>query len=111
MAFSGFLFTNNGNNGNNGALGNSGGGTYAFGNGLDAARCNCPLTERERQIQFVNNWTKINGNHNFKFGARHPLCDNLRVPSDNSRSGLLNFDQLGTGDNGAFGLGHRPSFY
>jgi hypothetical protein len=102
---SGFLFTNNGNNGNNGALGNSGGGTYAFGNGLDAARCNCPLTERERQIQFVNNWTYIHGNHTFKFGADIRYASNLRVPSDQSRSGLLYFDQLGTGDNGAFGLG------
>jgi Carboxypeptidase regulatory-like domain len=102
---SGFLFTNNGGNGFNGALGNSGGGTYAFGNGLDAARCNCPLTERERQIQFVNNWTYIKGNHTFKFGADIRYATNLRVPSDQSRSGLLNFDQLNTGNNGAFGLG------
>jgi len=102
---SGFLFTNNGGNGQNGALGNSGGGTFAFGNGLDAARCNCPLTERERQIQFVNNWTYIKGNHTFKFGADIRYATNLRVPSDQSRSGLLNFDQLNTGNNGAFGLG------
>lgn len=102
---SGFLFTNNGGNGSNGALGNSGGGTYAFGNGLDAARCNCPLTERERQIQFVNNWTYIRGNHTFKFGADIRYASNLRVPSDQSRSGLLSFDQLNTGNNGAFGLG------
>jgi len=102
---SGFLFTNNGGNGQNGALGNSGGGTFAFGNGLDAARCNCPLTERERQIQFVNNWTYIKGNHTFKFGADIRYASNLRVPSDQSRSGLLYFDQLNTGNNGAFGLG------
>ena len=102
---SGFLFTNNGGNGFNGALGNAGGGTFAFGNGLDAARCNCPLTERERQIQFVNNWTYIKGNHTFKFGADIRYATNLRVPSDQSRSGLLNFDQLNTGNNGAFGLG------
>jgi len=102
---SGFLFTNNGGNGFNGALGNTGGGTYAFGNGLDAARCNCPLTERERQIQFVNNWTYIKRNHTFKFGADIRYASNLRVPSDQSRSGLLYFDQLNTGNNGAFGLG------
>jgi Carboxypeptidase regulatory-like domain/TonB dependent receptor len=103
---SGFLFTNNGGaSGVNGALGNNGGGTYAFGNGLDAARCNCPLTERERQIQFVNNWTRIQGNHTIKFGADIRYATNLRVPSDQSRSGLLYFDQLGTGNNGAFGLG------
>ncbi|HXE35843.1 MAG TPA: TonB-dependent receptor [Verrucomicrobiae bacterium] len=103
---SGFLFTNNGNNGGvNGALGNNGGGAYAFGNGLDAARCNCPLTEREHQIQFINNWTYIKGNHTFKFGADIRYATNLRVPSDESRSGLLYFDQLNTGNNGAFGLG------
>ncbi len=102
---SGFLFTSNGGNGTQGALGNSGGGTYAFGNGLDAARCNCPLTERERQIQFVNNWTYIKGNHTFKFGGDIRYATNLRVPSDQSRSGLLYFDQLNTGNNGAFGLG------
>jgi hypothetical protein len=102
---SGFLFTNNGGNGFNGALGNAGGGTFAFGNGLDAARCNCPLTERERQIQFVNNWTYIKGNHTFKFGADIRYATNIRVPSDQSRSGLLYFDQLNTGNNGAFGLG------
>jgi hypothetical protein len=106
---SGFLFTNNGNgnngNGVNGGLGNPGGGAYAFGNGLDAARCNCPLIEREHQLQFVNNWTKIQGNHTFKFGADIRYATNLRVPSDESRSGLLFFDQYGTGNAGAFGLG------
>lgn len=102
---SGFLFTNNGANGFNGALGNPGGGTWSFGNGLNAARCNCPLTERERQIQFVNNWTRLRGNHTFKFGADIRYATNLRVPSDQSRSGLLYFDQLGTGNGTAFGLG------
>jgi hypothetical protein len=106
---SGFLFTNdgNGNNGNgvNGGLGNPGGGTYAFGNGLDAARCNCPLTEREHQVQFVNNWTRLLGNHTIKFGADIRYATNLRVPSDQSRSGLLYFDQYGTGNAGVYGLG------
>jgi hypothetical protein len=102
---SGFLFTNNGGNGFNGALGNPGGGTYAFGNGLDAARCNCPLLEREHQVQFVNNWTRLQGNHTIKFGADIRYATNLRVPSDQSRSGLLYFDQLGTGNGPSFGLG------
>jgi len=54
--FSGFLFTNNGNNGGvNAPVGNNNGGAFAFGDGLDAARCNCPLTESEQQFQFVNN--------------------------------------------------------
>jgi hypothetical protein len=103
---SGFLFQNNGNNGGvNGALGNNNGGAFAFGDGLDAARCNCPLTESEQQFQFVNNWTRTQGNHTIKFGADIRYAMNLRVPSDQSRTGLLFFDQLGTGNAGANGLG------
>jgi hypothetical protein len=102
---SGFLFTNNGNNGGvNGALGNNNGGAYAFGDGLDAARCNCPLTESEQQFQVVNNWTRTQGNHTIKFGADIRYAENLRVPSDQSRTGLLYFDQLGTSDAGSNGL-------
>jgi Carboxypeptidase regulatory-like domain/TonB dependent receptor len=103
---SGFLFQNNGNNGGvNGQLGNNNAGTYAFGDGLDAARCNCPLTESEQQFQFVNNWTRSQGNHTIKFGADIRYAMNLRVPSDQSRTGLLFFDQLGTGNAGSNGLG------
>jgi Carboxypeptidase regulatory-like domain len=103
---SGFLFQNNGQNGGvNGALGNNNGGAFAFGDGLDAARCNCPLTESEQQFQFVNNWTRTQGNHTIKFGADLRYAMNLRVPSDQSRAGLLFFDQLGTGNAGSNGLG------
>src|SRR5882724_1433747 len=38
----------------------------SFGDGLGIARCNCPLTESEQQVQFVTNWTKMRGNHQFK---------------------------------------------
>ena len=86
-------------------MGNNNGGTFAFGDGLDAARCNCPLTESEQQFQFVNNWTRTQGNHTIKFGADIRYAMNLRVPSDQSRTGLLFFDQLGTGNAGANGLG------
>ena len=51
------------------------------------ARCNCPLTESEQQFQFVNNWTKIRGNHQIKFGADIRYAMNLRIPSDNNRTG------------------------
>ncbi len=103
---SGFLFTNNGNNGGvNAPIGNNNGGAFAFGDGLDAARCNCPLTESEQQFQFVNNWTRTQGNHTIKFGADIRYAMNLRVPSDQSRAGLLFFDQLDTGNSGANGLG------
>lgn len=88
---SGFIFSGNGSPSN-------------FGDGLNIGRCNCPLDERERQIQFVNNWTRTQGNHTIKFGADIRYATNLRIPSDNSRTGLLNFDQGDTGDGSAFGL-------
>ncbi len=65
-----------------------------YGDGLNVNRCNCPLTEREDQFQVVNNWTKILGNHSVKFGADLRYARNLRVPSDNDRTGIL---QFGTG--------------
>lgn len=74
----------------------------AFGDGLNIGRCNCPLTERERQIQFVNNWTRIMGNHTIKFGADIRYATNLRIPSDSSRTGILNFD---SGDTSLLGSG------
>jgi hypothetical protein len=70
------------------------GGTEAissFGDGLGVGRCNCPLTEREDQFQFVNNWTKTKGNHIIKFGADIRYARNLRIPSDNNRTGEYNF--------------------
>jgi hypothetical protein len=104
---SAFIFQNNGNNGGvNGALGSSASsGAFSFGDGLTPARCNCPLTESEQQFQFVNNWTRTQGNHTIKFGADIRYAMNLRVPSDQSRAGILFFDQLGTGNSGANGLG------
>jgi hypothetical protein len=80
-------------------LGNNG-----IGEGLGIGRCNCPLTEREQGIQFVNNWTKIVGNHQFKFGADLRHANNLRVPSDNNRTGVINFNHQGTSDNNTGGL-------
>ncbi|MGC1619894.1 MAG: TonB-dependent receptor [Candidatus Acidiferrum sp.] len=88
---SGFQFSGNGS-------------LAAFGDGLNIGRCNCPLTERERQIQFVNNWTRIRGNHTFKFGADIRYATNLRIPSDSSRTGILNFDAGDTSLTGSDGL-------
>jgi outer membrane receptor protein involved in Fe transport len=75
-----------------------------IGEGLGIGRCNCPLLEREQGIQFVNNWTKIVGNHQFKFGGDLRHATNLRVPSDNNRTGVLNFNHQGTSDNSTGGL-------
>jgi hypothetical protein len=93
---SGFLFSSGGDT--------SKGIFSPFGNGLNIARCNCPLTESEQQFQWVNNWTRMQGNHTIKFGADIRYAMNLRVPSDQSRSGLLYFDNGGTSNAGVQGL-------
>lgn len=72
---------------------------FTFGSGLDefAGRCNCPLDEQEKQYQFVGNLLKTWGNHTFKFGIDLRRALNLRVPSDNHRSGELSFSENRTG--------------
>lgn len=75
-----------------------------FGEALNIGRCNCNLIEREQQIQFVNNWTWIRGNHQFKFGADLRHATNLRIPSDANRAGQLTFSHKGTGQDGVGGL-------
>ena len=67
-----------------------------FGDGLGVARCNCPLIERERQFQWVGNFTKMHGNHQFKFGVDYRYARNLRVPSDSNRTGVYAFNHLNT---------------
>jgi len=94
--------------GENGAPASGGNGLVvsSFGDGLGVARCNCPLTESEQQFQFVNNWTHVRGNHQIKFGADIRYAMNLRVPSDNNRTGEFNFSPEGTsnGTNGGLDL-------
>jgi hypothetical protein len=80
------------------------GGFTPFGDGLNIGRCNCPLTESEQQVQFVNNWTRTQGNHTIKFGADIRYALNLRVPSDASRTGLLHINSGGTANGGVGGL-------
>jgi hypothetical protein len=76
----------------------------AFGDGLGVARCNCPLVESEQQFQWVTNWTKIHGNHQFKFGADVRYAENLRVPSDSNRTGVYDFEDRTTSNAGSGGL-------
>jgi hypothetical protein len=91
-----FFFNGNGlNQGNNNG---------SFGDGLNVGRCNCPLTEKEDQFQVANNWTRIQGNHQIKFGADIRYAKNLRVPSDSNRTGILNFNSGGTANAGNGGL-------
>ena len=63
-----------------------------LGYALGVNQCNCPLTQSERQIQFIDNLNKTHGNHSFKFGADLRYALNLRVPSDSHRAGELYFN-------------------
>jgi len=69
-----------------------------YGDGLNINRCNCPLTQKEDQFQIVNNWTKIWNTHSFKVGTDLRYARNLRVPSDNDRAGLIQFNAGPTSD-------------
>jgi Carboxypeptidase regulatory-like domain/TonB dependent receptor len=88
----------------NGSGNNVSGDLSDFGDGLGVARCNCPLIEREHQFQWVGNITKIHGNHQFKFGADIRYARNLRVPSDENRTGVYQFSSADTGNAGSGGL-------
>jgi outer membrane receptor protein involved in Fe transport len=78
---------------------------FQFGYALPFNRCNCPLDQKERQFQFVNNWSKTRGDHAFKFGADIRRALNLRIPSDRHRSGQLNFNPERTAGAAGGGLG------
>lgn len=59
--------------------------------------CNCPLLESEQVFQLANNWTKIWGNHSFRFGGDVRYALNLRNASDYNRAGQLSFGNGSTG--------------
>jgi hypothetical protein len=75
-----------------------------WGYGLGVNGCNCPLAENEKQWQMVGNITKIWGNHTSKAGIDVRRAYNLRVPSDQHRSGELTFNALRTSNAGVGGL-------
>ena len=70
---------------------------FNIGSGLGVNRCNCPLDQDEKQVQFVSNLLKTWGNHTFKFGTDIRRAYNLRVPSDAHRAGELSFSPQRTG--------------
>ena len=84
-----------------GSVGNTSAGassTYSqLGYALDVNQCNCPLTQLERQIQFVDNVQKTYHNHTFKAGTDLRYALNLRVPSDSHRAGQVYFTDAYTG--------------
>jgi hypothetical protein len=84
---------------------NAAGAGSQYGAGLNVNRCNCPLTEREDQFQVVNNWTKVIGTHSIKFGVDLRYARNLRIPSDNDRTGINNFGPGPTSNGSSGGLG------
>ncbi|MBV8866633.1 MAG: carboxypeptidase regulatory-like domain-containing protein, partial [Acidobacteriaceae bacterium] len=67
--------------------------------------CNCPLHERETLLDYVNNWTKIAGNHTIRFGGTFEMAWNLRLPSDQHRAGSYQFNDSVTGNAGVPGSG------
>ena len=79
-----------------------------LGYSLGVNQCNCPLTQTESQYQFIDNVTKIVGNHTIKMGADIRYAQNLRVPSDNHRAGELHFNGTETGVVASAGTGATP---
>jgi len=71
-------------------------GGLTFGYSLSINQCNCPLNEQENEFQWVGNVTHTFGNHSLKFGGDVRHAQNLRVPSDFHRAGLLTFDAVTT---------------
>jgi hypothetical protein len=76
----------------------NGNGGFNFGYGLGVNQCNCPLKETENQFQWVNNWTKIKGDHTLKFGVDVRRSQQQRIPSDLHRSGEITFTDSVTGN-------------
>jgi hypothetical protein len=78
---------------------------FSFGYALGLNQCNCPLNEQENEFQGVGNVTHIFGDHSVKFGGDWRFQQNLRVPSDTHRSGVLTFDPTTTAGPNGGGLG------
>jgi outer membrane receptor protein involved in Fe transport len=86
---------------------NGGAADMSFGTALGdrTGRCNCPLKQDESQYQFVSNFTKTMGKHTPKVGVDIRRAFNLRVPSDNHRSGEIDFNAERTQGPSGGGMG------
>jgi Carboxypeptidase regulatory-like domain/TonB dependent receptor len=86
---------------------NGGAADMSFGTALGdrTGRCNCPLRQDESQYQFVTNFTKSMGSHTVKTGIDIRRAYNLRIPSDNHRSGEIDFNAARTQGPTGGGLG------
>jgi hypothetical protein len=89
----------------------NGNGGFSFGYALGINSCNCPLKETENHFQWVNNWMKTVGNHQFGWGADIRRAQQQRVPSDSHRSGEIYFGDgvTGSADVDNFGAGTTGS--
>jgi hypothetical protein len=76
-------------------LSGNGGFSMGYGSGVDG--CNCPLYEREGTVEIANNWTKIMGNHELRWGADIINRRSQRIASDSTRNGQFNFTPSTTG--------------
>jgi hypothetical protein len=89
----------------------TGNGAFRFGYSLAVNQCNCPLRQRELVFQFVNNWTKIAGNHSLKWGTDIRRAQNIRIPSDRRRNGQFVFAPSITASADVAGSGLGPAAF
>ena len=98
------IMTTLGWNGLNSLTDNAGGESAVYFNGNDnvgmtswgtsnggGLHCNCPLNEDENEYQIVNNWTREMGRHSIKFGADVGVMTELRIASDDNRTGEFTY--------------------
>jgi outer membrane receptor protein involved in Fe transport len=71
--------------------------------GFTFGRSSLPFFEFERNIQVVSNWTKVSGNHAFKWGADIRRASARRF--DKNGRGVFNFSQNTTGSPAVSGSG------
>jgi hypothetical protein len=76
-------------------LSGNGGFSMGFGSGVDG--CNCPLYEREGTVEIANNWSKVTGNHELRWGADIINRRSQRIASDSTRNGQFTFAPTTTG--------------
>src|SRR4029077_11259125 len=70
---------------------------FNFGYALGVNGCNCQLNEIENHFQWVNNWTKVSGNHTIKWGVDIRRAQQKRIDSSTHRAGEITFTDSTTG--------------
>jgi hypothetical protein len=68
-----------------------------MGYSIEVNSCSCPLRELEQEFQFANNWTRISGQHIFKWGADLRFLQNYRVSGTRPPTGYFDFEPGTTG--------------